>query len=111
MTRPRVPRQQLVSLLEHDRAQGLALRERQPLPHGLEHRLLFAQETLEGGVEIVERRLAAAALADFVPRFMREALDVVRQVAGELDDRRAEPGLGRQAGALEAGVDEGGELV
>ena len=45
-------------------------------------------------MEIVERGAALAGRAQLVPGFVREALDVVRQVAGELDDRRAQPGSG-----------------
>ena len=42
---------------------------------------------------------------------MGEPLDVIRQVARQLDDGRAEPVLGLHAGAREAGVDERRELV
>ena len=48
------------------------------------------------------RRLRAV---DVVPRFVREALDVVRQVAGEIDDRGAQPGLGGHARSPEAILD------
>ena len=42
---------------------------------------------------------------------MRQALHVVGQIAGELDDGRAEPGLGPDARPRESRVDERGELV
>src|ERR1700680_2399882 len=62
-------------------------------------------------MQIVERRAASAGGAELIPGFVRETLDVVRQVAGELDDRRPKAGLGRDAGALEPRVDERGKLV
>ena len=44
-----------------------------------------------------------------VPRLVRESLHIVRQVAGELDNRGAQAGFGLDAGAAEARIDEGGE--
>ena len=56
-------------------------------------------------------RSVAKAAADFVPRFVREPLHVVRQVLGELDDRRAKPCFRLHAGADESAVDERREFL
>ena len=64
-----------------------ALRERQPLPQRLEHRLLLGQQTAQRLVQVVERRAALAGGAHFIPRLVRKPLHVVGQVAGEVDDR------------------------
>src|SRR5262249_1988920 len=90
MTRARIGRHQVQTLFDDARAQPRALSERRPLPYRLEHRLLLEQQALERGVEIVERRLAPPARLDLVPRLVRQALDVVGEIAGELDDRGAE---------------------
>ena len=47
-------RQQLSPILENDRAQHGALRERQSLPHRFEHRLLFREQPQQRRVQIVE---------------------------------------------------------
>ena len=49
--------------------------------------------------------------AHLVPGLVRQPLDVVGQVAGELDDGRAQAGLGRDARAREPRVDGRGEFV
>ena len=85
------------AVLEHDRAQHRALRERQPLPRAFEHHLLLGQQPLERLMQIVERRAAPPARAHLVPGFVRQPLHVVRQVARQLDDRRAEPLFGPHA--------------
>jgi len=77
----------LTTSLQHDRAQRRALLQRQWLPARFEDRLLLGQQPRQRSVKILERRLPRPLRAHIVPRFMREALDVVRQVAGELDDR------------------------
>ena len=53
--------------------------------------------------------LPAAGGAHVVPGFVREALHVVGQVAGEIDDGRAEAGLGADAALREPRLDEVGE--
>src|SRR5262249_23583130 len=72
----------------------------------LEDRLLLGQQPRQRPVEILERRLPPALGSYIVPRFMREALDVVRQVAGELDDRVRDAGFRLHARLDEALVDE-----
>ena len=62
-------------------------------------------------MEIVERGAALAGGAQLVPGFVGKALDIVRQVAGELDDCGTQPGLGRDARALEFRVDGRGKFV
>ena len=52
MTRARVRRQQLAAALQHDGAQHRALRQRQPLPDRLEHRLLLGEQPRERRVQM-----------------------------------------------------------
>ena len=111
IARADVGRQQFAAVLDHHGAQHRALREGQPLPDRLEHRLLLGEQAPQRLMQVVERRATSAARAHFVPRLVREALDVVRQVAGEIDDRGAEPRLGLEPGSREACVDEVGELA
>jgi len=87
VTRPCIGGVNLTTSLQHDRAQRRALLQRQPLPERFEDRLLFGQQPRQRPVKILERRLPRSLRAHIVPRFMREALDVVGQVASELDDR------------------------
>src|SRR5262249_41471093 len=75
-------------------------------PERLEDRLLLGQQTRQGPVEILERRLPPALGSYIVPRFMREALDVVRQVAGELHDGVRDAGFRLHARLDEPLVDE-----
>ena len=56
-------------------------------------------------MQILDRRSTSAGPAHFVPRLVRQPLDVVREVAGQVDDCGSKLGLRRDAGALEAGVD------
>ena len=49
-----VRRQQLVPLFEHGRAEGRALRERQPLPGAVEDRIVLAEQPLQGAVQVFE---------------------------------------------------------
>ena len=93
MARAHVGRQQLAAVLEHDGAQHRALRQRQPLPDGLEHRVLLGEQPRQRRVQVVERRPSSARRAHVVPGFVREPLHVVGQVAGEIDDRGAEARL------------------
>src|SRR5581483_9752836 len=86
--------QDAAPVFDDDRAQDGALRQRQALPDGFEQRGLLGEEARQGFVKVVERHLFLAAGADIVPRLVREALNVVGQVACELDNRRAESGLG-----------------
>ena len=81
--------------LQDDGAKDGALGQRQPLPDGLEDRLLLGQEPRERDVQRIERRASSTRRPHVVPRFMREPLDVVRKVAGEVDDRRARARLRR----------------
>ena len=99
MTGTHVGRQQLAPVFEDGGAQGGPLRQRQALPGPLEKRFVFAQQPLQRLVQILEAGALAAAGLDVVPHFVRETLDVVGQVAGEVDDRAAEPGLRLEAGA------------
>ena len=92
VSRADVGREQLAALLEHGGAQRAALRQRQPLPHALEERLVLAEQPLQRAVQIVEVRRPSAARAHVVPDFVRQPLDVVGEVARELDDRGAEAG-------------------
>src|SRR5688572_13016136 len=62
-------------------------------------------------MQIVERRAASARPLHFVPGLVRKPLDVVRQVARQLDDRRAEALAWAETRAAEARVDERGKLV
>ena len=52
---------------------------------------------------------AAARGRDEIPGFVREPLDVVRQVAGQIDDGGAEAFFGSEAGSAEPFVDPAGE--
>ena len=106
MAGARVGREQLASALQHDRAQHAALRQRQPLPDRLEHRLLLGEQPRQRRVQVVEGRPSSTGGADVVPRLVREPLHVVGQVAGEIDDRRAEAGLGANPALREARLDE-----
>ena len=47
-----VGRQQLASALQHHGAQHGALRERQPLPDGLEHRVLLGEQARQRRVQV-----------------------------------------------------------
>ena len=71
------------------RAERRALRERQALPRPLEKRLVLAEQPLQRHVQVFEPHRLAPRRAHIVPYLVREALDVVREVAGELDDRGA----------------------
>ena len=57
-------------------------------------------------MQIIQRHPPAGGGSNFVPRLVREPLDIVRQVAGELDDGGAETRLGLEPRSREAGVDE-----
>ncbi len=89
--------QQLAAVLQDDRAQHRALREREALPQRFEHGLLLGEQAHQRLMEIVERRAAASSRPHVVPGFVRQPLDVVGEIAGQLDDRGAEPGLGADA--------------
>src|SRR5438445_484143 len=56
MARADVGGQQCAAVLDDDGAQDGALRERQPLPQGLEYHLLFREQPFERTMQIVERR-------------------------------------------------------
>ena len=103
--------QQLPALLEHGGAERTALRDRQPLPHRLEQRVVLAEQATERRVQLVEPDPPRPVRPHIVPGLVREALDVVGQVAGELDDGRAEARLRPEAGLLEARLEEVGELI
>ena len=90
MAGARVGRQQLASALEHDGAERATLRQREPLPDGLEERVLLGEQPRQRGVQMIEAALRPPAAAHVVPGLVREPLNVVGQVAGELHDRRAE---------------------
>ena len=111
MTRANVPRQQLVPVLEHGRAQRPPLRQRQALPGTFEERFVLAEQPLQRAVQVFEVRRPPGPRLHIVPDLVREALDVVGQVAGEIDDRRAETRRGSEAGSLEPRFDEGGETI
>ena len=110
MTRADVGRVHAAAVLEDHGAQDGALRERQPLPRGLEHCIVLGQESRQRLVKMIERRAPRAAGTHLVPCLVREALNVVRQVAGELDDCAAEPVLGLHARSNERRIDERLEL-
>ena len=55
-----VGRQQLPSVRQHDGAQRGALRQRQALPHSLEHRFLLGKQPVERRVQIVHADPALA---------------------------------------------------
>ena len=111
MTGAHVGGHQLAAFFDHERAQHRALRQRQPLPRFLEHRVLLAEQPRQGDVQIVEAGRLLARLLHVVPGFVREPLHVVRHVGGEIDDRFAEPVVGADAAAAEPLVDEGREVV
>src|SRR5438067_1142356 len=108
---PNVARQELAAILDDYGAQHGALRKREPLPDRLEHRVLFREQAAQRLVQVFEGGAPAAAAAHLVPGLMGEALDIVRQIPGELHDRGAEAGLGLEPGARETRVDERRELV
>ena len=106
------PPKQLASFLEHDRAQRGALREREPLPHGLEEHVLLGQQTVQRRVQIVEVRAASAGAARRRPR--SRARGAARRTAccrrGRRSPRRG-PASALDARSREPRVDERGELV
>ena len=71
-----------------------------------EERLVLAEQPLQRRVQIVEARRLPPLAAHVVPDLVREPLHVVGQVAGELDDRRAEARRRPDAARLEARLDE-----
>jgi len=52
---------------------------------------VLGEETRQRLVKIVDGRAPSLVAADLVPGFVCQPLHVVRQVAGEIDDGRAEP--------------------
>ncbi len=90
VARPHVGRQELAAVGQHDRAQDRPLSQRQPLPDRLEHHFLLGQQAAQRRVQIVERGAPAPGRAHLVPGFVRQALDVVGEVAGQVDDGRAQ---------------------
>ncbi len=81
-----IGRHQFASFFDHQRAQHRALRQRQPLPRFLEHHVLLAEHSRQGGVEIVEAGGLLAGLLHVVPGLVREPLHVVGNIGGEIDD-------------------------
>ena len=61
-------------------------------------------------MQIVEPRGPAPGHPHVVPGLVREPLHVVRHVGRQLDDGRAEAGLGPDARRREARLDERGEV-
>src|SRR5918994_2251159 len=57
---PGLRRQQLPAVLQNGGSQDRALGERETLPDGLEHRVLFRQQTAQGRVQAVDRDLSSA---------------------------------------------------
>ena len=72
---------------------------------------MLAEQALQRRVQVLEVRRPLRPRLHVVPDLVREALHVVGQVAGEIDDRRAEPGRGLEAGGLEARFDESREAI
>src|SRR5262245_30772183 len=72
MPRADVGREKLAAVLEHDRTERAALRQRETLPHGFEQHLLLRQQPFQRLMQIVESHAPSGAAADFVPRFVRE---------------------------------------
>ena len=68
----------LTAALEDNGAQHASLSQSQPLPERLEHHLLFGEQSAECLMEILQRHLPAPSRSNLIPRFMREALDVVQ---------------------------------
>ena len=109
MSGANIGRQQLAAALEDDGAQDRALRQGQSLPHCFEHRVLLREQARERGMKMLEAHLPAACGPHVVPGFVSEALDVVWEVACEVDDRSTEARLGSNPAAYEAPLDEVGE--
>src|SRR5262249_4345001 len=110
MPRADVSREQLPAILEDHGAQNRSLRQGQTLPHRLKHGVLLCEQTPQRMMQVVEGRPPPGRGTDIVPRLVREALDVVGQVAGQIDDGQAEPTVGTNAGPREPCVDESREL-
>ena len=73
--------------------------------------VLLREQPRQRGVQVVERRALAGGGPHVVPGFVRQALDVVGQVAGQVDDRGAEPFLRLDPALGEASIDGLGEDV
>ena len=106
-----VRRQQFPAFLEHHRPQHAPLRQRQSLPRRFEQRVLLGQQPAQRLVKILERRPPPAAHPHLVPRFVRQTLDVIWQVPGEVDDGGAQTRLRLDARSLKMAVDEGCEFL
>src|SRR5689334_6134972 len=100
---------QLTSTLQDDSAQYASLREREPLPDRFEHGVLLGQEARQRLVQVFQAYGPAPGRTDVVPRLVSEPLHVVREVAGELDDRVPQSGLRLDAAATEPQVEPVGE--
>src|SRR3954454_22782099 len=110
MTRAHVGAEQLAPFFEHGGTKGAALWHGETLPHGLEHRVVLVEQAPQRRVELIEINAAGTRGARVVPRFMREPLNVVGQVARELDDGCADPRFGPKARLLEPRLEKLGEL-
>ena len=106
VAKPRLGREQLDAVLEHDGAERGALRERQPLPRRLEQRVLLGQQPPQRLMQIFEPNRPSSRGRRVVPRLVRQALHVVGQITGELDHRGAKAGFRRQSRAPEPRLDE-----
>ena len=71
---------------------------------------MLTEETRERAVQIVEPDRPPPCGAYVVPRFVRETLHVVRNVAAEFDDGLAEIGFHGEAGCGKALLDKRREL-
>src|SRR5205085_1338196 len=95
-------RQELAAPLQYDCAEYPALRQREPLPDGLEHRVLLRQQTRQRLVQVLQPYRPSAGGSDVVPRLVGKALDVIGQVAREVDDSVPEVRLRLDAAAPES---------
>src|SRR5689334_2803185 len=103
--------EQLLALFEHHRPKRAALRHREPLPHRLEDRMVLVQQPPQRRVQVFQANPPRALRPRIVPRFVRQPLDIVGQVAGQLDDRAPQTGVGFEPGLLKLLVDERRKLI
>ena len=106
MAYAQVRRQQFPAIGQHDGAQRGALRQRQPLPDGLEHRLLFGQQPVQRRMQVIHADTALAVGACVIPALVREPLHVVGHVSRKIDDRHAEAWFRLDAGLRKTRFDE-----
>ena len=72
---------------------------------------MLVEQATKGHVELIQPDPPDTVRPYIVPGLMRQALHVVGQVAGEVDDGVADARLGSEAGLLKARLQEAGELV